>query len=232
MPVAAAVQVTGSPSHTVSLTGSVVIVGGTSTVTGPSLLASTETNWQHIALTYDKISGEAIFYRDGEEFSKTTLADLDWEITSGAVTIGPQGARNNLLMLLDEFKISNIARTPTEVAYAGYKSKSAPTLNANLSAQIPSHLQSLTQAITMETDFWSSEVASLGSDLFFDTILSKNQTASCASCHVEALDFTDGLAIAESDESTTLGARGSQREIALTRESADQTRARASRLQP
>jgi cytochrome c peroxidase len=179
------------------------LVGGTSTVTGPSLLASTETNWQHIALTYDKISGEAIFYRDGEEFSKTTLADLDWEITSDAVTIGPQGARNNLLMLLDEFKISNIARTPTEVAYAGYKSKSAPTLNANLSAQIPSHLQSLTQAITMETDFWSSEVASLGSDLFFDTILSKNQTASCASCHVEALDFTDGLAIAESDESTT-----------------------------
>jgi len=177
--------------------------GGASTITGPALLAATETDWQHLAMTYDKVYGEVIFYRDGEEFSKTTLVDLDWEISPGAVTIGPQGAGNTLLLLLDEFKISNIARTPAEMAYAGFMPQSAPTLNANLAAQIPPHLQAMTQSITTQTDFWTTQAASLGRDLFFDRILSKNRTASCATCHVEPLAFTDGLSVAVSDESTT-----------------------------
>lgn len=179
------------------------LAGGTATLTGPSLFAAAEAQWQHLAFTYDRISGKAIFYLDGEQFSKTTFEDLDWEITPAAVTIGPQGAAASLLMLLDEFKLSNIARNAEEIAYAGFATKATPAGNANLLAEIPAHLQGLSSAITATTDFWTPAAAALGRDLFFDRILSKNRTASCGTCHVEALDFTDGLAIAVSDESST-----------------------------
>jgi mono/diheme cytochrome c family protein len=36
----------------------------------------------------------------------------------------------------------------------------------------------------------------LGRHLFYDVRLSENETQSCASCHVQALAFTDGLALA------------------------------------
>ena len=39
----------------------------------------------------------------------------------------------------------------------------------------------------------SREKAALGRFLFYDTRLSGNQTQSCASCHLQALAFTDGL---------------------------------------
>ena len=40
----------------------------------------------------------------------------------------------------------------------------------------------------------SAAKVELGRHLFYDTRLSKNQTQSCASCHLQALAFTDGLA--------------------------------------
>ncbi len=41
----------------------------------------------------------------------------------------------------------------------------------------------------------SVEKAELGRYLFYDTRLSGNETQSCASCHIQSLAFTDGLAV-------------------------------------
>ena len=47
----------------------------------------------------------------------------------------------------------------------------------------------------------------LGRHLFYDTLLSGNETYSCGTCHQQALAFTDGLALAEGStgESHSLG---------------------------
>lgn len=53
------------------------------------------------------------------------------------------------------------------------------------------------QEITQARADWSAERAALGKRLFFDTLLSHDQSVSCASCHRPELAFTDGRKTAE-----------------------------------
>ncbi len=59
-----------------------------------------------------------------------------------------------------------------------------------------------------EDNAMSAEKVELGRRLFYDTRLSGNQTMSCSSCHIQALAFTDGRAVAtgSTGEQTPRGA--------------------------
>ncbi len=62
---------------------------------------------------------------------------------------------------------------------------------ASYSWDLPSHFP---EPAVPDDNPMSEEKVELGRHLFYDTLLSANETFSCASCHLQSLAFTDGLA--------------------------------------
>lgn len=169
-------------------------------IDGPNILNE---RWTHVALSFDSADDRLRLFVDGSQVSSVNATAFGDVRTSGQVRIGPDNA--NALLILDDVKVSNVARTGIEIAHTAYSRTHRPP-SSQLMSLIPGHLQSLSnQAIAV--DRFSMEAAALGEELFNDVILSKERTTSCATCHDPELAFTDGLAIAQGDEPTDAGER-------------------------
>ena len=100
---------------------------------------------------------------------------------------------------------SNIARHAHEIAHNAFSRSHRAASSAQLSV-IPAHLSALRNQASA-VDRFSTSAAILGETLFNDTMLSKQRTTSCATCHQANRTFTDGKAIARGNEPTDAGVR-------------------------
>ena len=169
-------------------------------LSGPSIASNA---WVHVALTFDPAQNEMKLYLNGDERASRSTTGFGTLKTNGSVHIGPENSSG--LLLLDEVKVSNVARRPYEIGhYANADIHDAP--NTALTNAVPSHLRSLLNQATA-VDRFSNAAANLGEDLFNDVILSKQRTTSCSTCHDAQMSFTDGKAIAQGNEPTDAGVR-------------------------
>ena len=160
--------------------------------------------WVHIALVLDRELNKISLYLDGTEQTSTELDEFGSFNSLGEVFIGPRNSQADLI--LDEVKISNVARKPYELKYNAYQPNNPGNLDSNLEASIPSHLSVLKRHASNIEGF-SDNAAELGQQLFSDPILSLNQQTSCASCHLPDRAFTDDAPIAQGQEPTDNGTR-------------------------
>jgi cytochrome c peroxidase len=159
--------------------------------------------WAHVAFTFNAQSKEMALYINGESVATKNAGNFGTLRTSGAVRVGLENSSGQVI--LDEVKVSNVARRAYEIAHnANVRTNTAPS--SILANQVPDHLKSLLDNST-GVDRFSTQAAELGEDLFADTILSKQQTTSCTTCHDDALAFADGLDIARGNEPTDAGNR-------------------------
>ncbi|GAA3956719.1 cytochrome c peroxidase [Allohahella marinimesophila] len=160
-------------------------------------------SWTHVALTVDSASSQMQLYVDGRMVASRSTSNFGSVRTSGSLRVGPESS--NALLILDEVKVSNVARTAYEIGhYANVRTNKAA--NSALMNSIPSHLSDLRFNVT-GVDNFSSAAADLGEELFNDVILSRQRTTSCATCHNPTQAFTDGLPIAQGNEPTDAGVR-------------------------
>ncbi len=160
-------------------------------------------NWAHVAFTFNPTTRQMALYLNGKVVASRLADGLGTLKTSGAVHIGPESS--TALLILDEVKVSNVARRADEVAHnANVLISKAP--NAALVSEIPAHLRKLRFNAT-GVDRYSVAAADLGRELFSDVILSKQKTTSCDTCHKSAIAFTDGRNIARGNEPTDAGVR-------------------------
>lgn len=160
-------------------------------------------SWVHVAFSYNAFNKNQSLWVNGSRVANTTVTGFGTLQTSGAVQVGP--VNSTASMILDEVKVSNVARQAHEMAHNAY-SRSHRAPSSALMATIPSHLSALRNQATA-VDRFSTAAASLGEALFNDVILSKQRTTSCATCHQADRAFTDGLAIARGKEPTDAGVR-------------------------
>jgi cytochrome c peroxidase len=150
---------------------------------------------KHLAFTaeieHDKLN--LVLYVDGVATPETSI-DLDhsnYSIndSSAPMLIGPVFG-NNLQpnsILLDEFKLSSVARSPLDIQESAYV-RGAVTAPASVEPESPE--------------------AVLGGMLFFDDNLSgdsplNNGSVSCAFCHSPSMAFQDGLVVPDGDTRNT-----------------------------
>ncbi|GAA5524053.1 hypothetical protein Maes01_00605 [Microbulbifer aestuariivivens] len=162
-------------------------------------------SWQHIALAVDPAKQQMLLYLNGRLVADRALTNFGTLRTDGAVRLGPQNA--NALLLLDEVKVSNVAREAHEISHYAHVS-SHKAASGELLANIPAYLQPLRFNAT-GVDRFSNRAADLGAKLFVDTILSRERTTACSTCHNPNQAFTDGKKIAQGNESTDDGRRNS-----------------------
>ncbi len=170
------------------------------TVTGPAIATN---RWVHVAMTFEPKTRALALHVDGLKVASTTPSAFGNLRTTGAVRVGPQASSG--LMLLDEIKVSKLARAQFELGHSAHAQIHTTPTPTQLGT-IPSHLQSLSHRATA-VDRFSTAAPTLGQDLFSQTLLSKQRTTSCATCHDPAKQFTDGLAIARGGEPTDKGTR-------------------------
>jgi hypothetical protein len=79
-------------------------------------------NWQHIALTYDKVSGIAAFYVNGTEVSQSNLGSFTPQTSFGSILLGARTTFNSVSNPgdtfsggMDEFGIYNRALSAAEI---------------------------------------------------------------------------------------------------------------------
>jgi cytochrome c peroxidase len=164
---------------------------------------SISNNWTHVGFTFNPDNKEMTLYVNGISVATKSAGNFGTLRTTGAVRVGPENSSGQLI--LDEVKVSNVARRAYEIAHnANARTNKAPS--AALANQVPDHLKSLLDNAN-DVDLFSLQAAALGEDLFSDELLSKEQTTSCATCHNDALAFSDGLDIARGNEPTDAGTR-------------------------
>lgn len=169
-------------------------------INGPAIATG---QWAHIAFTYSPISRDMTLYLNGASVATSKADGFGTLRTTGAVQVGPVSSTASLV--LDEVKVSNVARRDYEIAHnANVRSHKAPS--SALANTVPAHLRSLMNRATGVERF-SLAAADLGEDLFNDVILSKQRTTSCSTCHSPSQSFTDGLDIARGNEPTDAGTR-------------------------
>ncbi len=159
--------------------------------------------WAHIAFSYNAFSKAMTLYVDGIRVANSTVTGFGTLQTAGALQVGP--VNSTASMILDEIKVSNVARHTHEIAHNAY-SRSHRAPNSALRAVVPPHLGALAGQLSA-VDRFSLAAADLGEDLFNDVILSSQRTTSCATCHQDSMAFTDGNAIARGNEPTDAGVR-------------------------
>ncbi|NVJ60245.1 MAG: c-type cytochrome [Gammaproteobacteria bacterium] len=182
----------------------VVSLSDTNGVTITSSASTIESNqWVHIGVSIDAINKVLNVYVNGENVKQQSISDFGNLNTAGNVAIGLINSTG--LAILDEVKVSKVARTDEDMRFYANK-KTLPQVSTLQLDQVPNHLSALKTRINPITDF-SLDAASLGETLFFDTILSKSNSTSCGTCHKRELHFTDSVAIAEGLEPTDAGTR-------------------------
>ncbi|MCA8920762.1 MAG: c-type cytochrome, partial [Planctomycetes bacterium] len=164
---------------------------------GPALPLDT---WVHVAFTY-RPDGTLQVYLDGDlrhtaRFPAAPLASSssDLLIGPGRQTPGtyPQGQP---LVVLDELRLSRVARTAEELRATAYLPAPAPSFAGRLPDPLPAGLDPAALKIPGTTTV-SRERIALGELLFFDPRLSATGAVACSSCHDPARGFGDGFATA------------------------------------
>lgn len=184
-----------------SITGAIVDSAGVRRqLAGPAIAND---QWTHIAFSYNAFNKNLGLWVNGNRVESMAVSGFGTLQTNGAVQVGP--VNSTATMILDELKVSNIARHAHEIAHNAF-SRSHRAPNAALLSQIPAHLSSL-RAQASAVDRFSTAAAVLGETLFNDPMLSKQRTTSCATCHQASRSFTDGKAIARGNEPTDAGVR-------------------------
>ena len=159
--------------------------------------------WTHIAFSYNAFNKNLALWVNGSRAESMAVSGFGTLQTTGAVQVGP--VNSTATLILDELKVSNIARHAHEIAHNAF-SRSHHAPSSALLSQIPAHLSSLRGQVSA-VDRFSTSAAILGDTLFNDTMLSKQRTTSCATCHQANRSFTDGKAIARGNEPTDAGVR-------------------------
>lgn len=72
--------------------------------------------WHHVAFTYSNTTKSLTVYTDGTQRAQSTFTGDIPAISSSTFQIGGDGAGDYIQSVVDEMRISNIARTPQEIA--------------------------------------------------------------------------------------------------------------------
>ena len=184
-----------------ALTGAIQDTSGNRRqLNGPNIGSA---SWVHVAFSYNAFTKSQSLWVDGIRVASADVSGFGTLRTSGAVQVGPVNSTSS--MLLDEVRVSNVARHAHEIAHSAF-SRSHRAPDATLMAMVPSHLSALRNHATA-VDRFSPAAADLGEALFNDVLLSKQRTTSCATCHQSNRAFTDGLVISRGNEPTDAGVR-------------------------
>ncbi|HBP16170.1 MAG TPA: hypothetical protein DEA08_00060, partial [Planctomycetes bacterium] len=154
--------------------------------------------WTHVAVSYDHRAGRLTLFQDGSELKHVDFAPGPLDRPTGELTLGPAGKlprapqvpTGDAELLLDELRVSRVARLPAEVARSAFRPASAPSYPGQLRGiALPRGIPA--SALRLPHDV-SAAQAELGKLLFFDPRLSRAGDASCATCHVPSHGFSDG----------------------------------------
>ncbi len=149
--------------------------------------------WTHVAATHDPVVGTVKVFLNGIKVSETKVDLGVASKTSSGLILGPAGQSGNsqsgILLHLDEFKYSSVARSSNEIA----DSAGVPYAQRNstaLAAMLPKAFSTKDTRLPSEIGLTSNKVQ-LGFLLFNDQRLSVDNKISCASCHSERSAFAD-----------------------------------------
>lgn len=153
--------------------------------------------WSHIAFTHDPKSGQFKAYINGVlvGVESTPISKKISNDDNYALIIGPGGQKTvgkKVLMIMDEVKVSNVARSQAEIqdsAGLPYNSRRQQKLLTAIKTKFKNEKIKYPDEL-----IFNAQVAQLGAKLFNDIRLSKTGTISCSSCHSlsESLATGDG----------------------------------------
>ncbi len=98
----------------------------------------TANQWHHVAFTYSNTTKQLTVYTDGVQKSQSSFTGNIPAISSTTFQIGGDGTGSYIQSVVDELRISNVARTPQEIANSFMSSLTVTGLTAN-----PSTMQML-----------------------------------------------------------------------------------------
>jgi cytochrome c peroxidase len=157
----------------------------------------TQPVWYHIAVVVG--GGNSTVYVDGVTVATQQLiSDGGLGFSTNHFQIGPAGTVGGgsaIMMYVDEFRLSRIARTADEIARHAFVEQDKQWEQT----QLPPLSNSAITAADCRVDPsrpWTSAKSAFGSYVFSNPNLSLNKNYSCASCHQPSKNFTDGLALA------------------------------------
>jgi hypothetical protein len=148
------------------------------TLTSPTVI--NDDNWHHVGFSFG--NGAVNLYVDGKIVASNVLGGTMSQITNDRLFIGATwnysaGITNNFSGIIDEVRISNVARTPTEI-YESY----------NIGKR------RLQPEIKFKADLQSSNLITDSNDKSFDI----SETAYDTTDHIENLESGDKIIITES----------------------------------
>ncbi|HSC86057.1 MAG TPA: cytochrome c peroxidase [Polyangiaceae bacterium] len=168
---------------------------------GPALALG---SYGRVAVVYDGTSGELRAYRDGVRVAQQAGAPGQLDAGTGELVVGPGGQRPNSpfvpadqpVLILDELRISDVARQDEELAFAAHACGAAASAGAHPDfATLPLGLRAADLRVPAGTKN-DAAIRQLGQQLFFDARLSGSGEMSCATCHMPEQALGDGLATA------------------------------------
>lgn len=177
-----------------------VVSGGAARRSGPVGPALPVGAWTHVAFTYEAASGRLRVFVGGRLQHEVAFGPGSVDATGADLLLGPAGLRprapfvgaGEALVMLDEVKVSRVARRPDEVAASAFVTTPGLALTGRLPDPLPPGLDA--RDLRVPAGGFTREQAALGKLLFFDPRLSSDGAVSCASCHDPARGYADGRA--------------------------------------
>jgi hypothetical protein len=109
----------GGPWHIGCIYANLVDTSGMSHLLTSSADVVKPNAWQHVALTYDKGTGTALLYCDGEQVAQAFLGNFtpqtSWDLYLGFRPAGGPGAGNRFVGQMDEVTLYNRALSAAEI---------------------------------------------------------------------------------------------------------------------
>lgn len=169
------------------VSGSIKTNSGFSINSGSSGVASFA--WSHVAMTYNHMNGVLKLYINGKMVAQTLTTTGSVAKPAGSfLRVGPNMPFNQGdAILIDEFRLSSVARSSTEIADAAHLPYSQRfDLNFTLPPRITKSMLHIP-----DEQMISLRKVQLGSILFNDNRLSSNNAVSCSSCHSVSGNLSD-----------------------------------------
>lgn len=161
--------------------------------------------WHHVAVVWN--FGKLQIFLDGIEIhSETVNGEIQsHSVQATALTIGPAGeGAPNLLLKMDEVYLYSAQLTDDDITTLSLRNKiySNPQNSFFVSSGMATDYPGQSSLTDKSFNANGPEV-NLGEALFNSTRLSRDNTLSCASCHQEAREFTDGQIVSTGINNTT-----------------------------
>lgn len=183
------------------LSGSVTTTSGKTEISGGDVLS--ENSWHHASLVRE--GADVRLYLNGVLVAETSTTGT-FSVSAGheLIIVGPNvtgGAQTGpATLLIDEVTLSDVARTQEEI-------KRSAMIRSDIrvggEATVPLGLELARQQVPTNA-IGEQSVADLGKLLFFDPILSRGNTMSCATCHDPSYRFTLDTPVAIGNKGQTL----------------------------